>query len=132
MCLYIVHSKEFEDVAGNAWKIILPVNIVRFYTPFVKDFLPYNKWLAAKQANLQNYPSGFHLFENEEDARFALRENSDSFHFGKIKNYCEVVKVEYKSVVARGVTLIKVDDPQCLDGFLPTIVVKQMLVPTPI
>lgn len=137
MCLCTITSGEEVTAEGEAWKIIVPCAPYlpkHFSLPFFGGWFNFGEWLTAevidlKALNSQTYPSGFHLFFDEEDAKWALRERSRYFDVGEQQRpHCRIVKVKYKHIHVRGTTYIHVTDPQVLDGHLPTIVVRQILV----
>jgi hypothetical protein len=138
MCLHSVTDREPKpEETGIGWKVI-EVQGMGFYGPFYNQtHYPFGEWIKAVPfkelvklpPGQPNYTPGFHIFLNEQDAKIYLKEYIYPVLLG-IKDF-NIVKVEYKGVLCRGITRIRNDDVQCLDWHLTTLVVENMLVPEP-
>jgi hypothetical protein len=135
MCLHSVTDREPKpEETGIGWKVI-DFQRKYFSGPFFnQERHPFGEWVKAVPykavSKKADYTPGFHIFLSEKDAEIYLKEfirpmsawpeEFSDFH---------VFKVEYKGVLCRGITRIRNYDLQCLDWYLPTLVVENMLVP---
>lgn len=142
MCLRVVDPNgKNENAVGIGWKMILPRDAQTFSLPWFsatgepavwwkREKSNYYEWLEAKSVVNESpcYETGFHIFANEKDARWALEEFRLNTAIGPA---AKVAKVRYRDVLATGKTFVENSDIQSLDGYLPTIVAKFMLVEPP-
>ena len=118
---------------GIGWKIVFEVDNEHFRNAFASDpVLEYGRWIEAidppMNENPPYYKLGFHIFEKEKDAKWAVKEH---YHRPKGRLKVIVVKCHYKHVLAKGKTFIQNSDVQSMDGYLPTIVAKMIAVEAP-